>query len=84
VIIRLGGDEFLCALPSATIESVGSRMQALAGELTASPDASQVYMGLAELVLDDNAIDLVDRARAHADLPAVGGEDRGEPQQHTE
>jgi GGDEF domain-containing protein len=76
VIVRLGGDEFLCALPGATIQNVARRVQALAGELTASPDASRVNMGLAELVLDDNAIDLVDRARAHADLLAVGREDR--------
>jgi GGDEF domain-containing protein len=84
VIIRLGGDEFLCALPGATIDNVGRRVQALAGELTSSPDASRVNMGLAELVLDDNAVDLVDRARVHADLLAVGREDRGEQQQHTE
>jgi GGDEF domain-containing protein len=82
VIVRLGGDEFLCALPGATIENVGRRVQEIAGELTAGPDASRLNMGLAELVPDDNAIDLVDRARAHADLLAVGREDRCEQQQH--
>ena len=80
LIVRLGGDEFLCALPGATIENVGRRVQELARELTASPDASRVTIGLAELVLDDNGLDLVERARAHADLLAVGREDRSAEQ----
>ena len=71
LIVRLGGDEFLCALPGATIEDVGGRVEELAARLTASPDAGPVNMGLAELLGDDHAFDLVSRAHAQADLLAV-------------
>ena len=80
LIVRLGGDEFLCALPGATIKNVGRRVEELAGQLTASPDASPVNMGLAELVRDDDATELVDRAHADADLLAARREDRCEQQ----
>jgi GGDEF domain-containing protein len=84
LIVRLGGDEFLCALPGTTIESVGGRVEELAAQLTGSPDASPVNMGLAELVVDDHAFDLVKRAHAHADLLAVRREDRCEQRQRNE
>jgi GGDEF domain-containing protein len=70
LIVRLGGDEFLCALPGTTIERVGGRVEGLAAQL-GSPDAAPVNMGLAELVADDYAFDLVKRAHAHADLLAA-------------
>ena len=84
LIVRLGGDEFLCALPGATIDSVGARVEELAAQLTGSADASPVNIGLAELVVDDHAFDLVKRAHAHADLPAIRREDRCEQQQRNE
>ena len=82
LIVRLGGDEFLCALPGTSIKDVGSRVEALVGRLTASPDASQLNMGLAELVRHDSAIELVERAHAHADLLTAGREDRWRQQQN--
>jgi diguanylate cyclase (GGDEF)-like protein len=84
LIVRLGGDEFLCALPGATIESVGGRVEELAVRLTGSSDASPVDMGLAELVADDHAFDLVNRAHAHADLLAASREDRCDQQHRNE
>jgi diguanylate cyclase (GGDEF)-like protein len=84
LIVRLGGDEFLCALPGATIESVRRRVEELAGQLTGSPNASPVNMGLAELVVDDHAFDLVKRAHAHADRLALRREDRCEQQQRSD
>jgi diguanylate cyclase (GGDEF)-like protein len=84
LIVRLGGDEFLFALPGATIESVGRRVEELAAQLTRSPDASPVNMGLAELLVDDHAFDLVKRAHAHADLLAARRENRCEQQQRNE
>jgi GGDEF domain-containing protein len=82
LIVRLGGEEFLCALPGATIENLGGRAEQLAGQLTATPYVKRVNIGVAELVLDDNAIDLVERAHAHAGLLAVGGDDRHGQQQN--
>ena len=84
LIVRLGGDEFLCALPGATIENAGGRVEEFAAQLTESPDARPVNMGLAELLVDDHAVDLVKRAHAHADLLAVRREDRCEQQQRNE
>ncbi len=84
LIVRLGGDEFLCALPDATIEGVGRRVEELAAQLTGSPDARPINMGLAELLVGDHAADLVNRAHAHADLLASRREDPGEQQQRNE
>ncbi len=84
LIVRLGGDEFLCALPGATIENAAGRVEEFAAQLTGSHDAGPVNMGLAELLVDDHAVDLIRRAHAHADLVAVHREDRCEPQQRSE
>jgi GGDEF domain-containing protein len=78
LIVRLGGGELLCALPGARVDNVGRRVEELAEQLIASADASRVNIGLAELVTDDNAINLVERARTHADLLAAASEDRCE------
>jgi GGDEF domain-containing protein len=42
MIIRLGGDEFLCALSGATIENARRRFDEIASELTAAPDGASV------------------------------------------
>jgi GGDEF domain-containing protein len=78
LIVRLGGGELLCALPGARVDNVGRRVEELAEQLIANADASRVNIGLAELVVDDNAINLVERARTHADLLAAASEDRRE------
>ena len=71
LLIRLGGGEFLCALPGATIETLGGRVEELVGQLAASPHETRVNIGVAEMIPGDNAIDLVKRAHAHADPLAV-------------
>jgi GGDEF domain-containing protein len=76
LIVRLGGNELLCALPGTRIDTVGRRVEELAEQLTANADASPVNIGLAELVEDDNATNLVERARTHANLLAATSEDR--------
>lgn len=62
VIMRFGGDEFVCGLPGATVEEVGRRMVDVNERLRMlHPDAS-MSVGLAELRADDTLRDVIKRA----------------------
>jgi diguanylate cyclase (GGDEF)-like protein len=61
LIIRYGGDEFLCALVGMTREDAAERFSLVNADLTASRQAS-VSVGLAELEPEDAVEDLIARA----------------------
>jgi len=61
LIIRYGGDEFLCALPDVTTAQAAERFSLVNADLTESQQAS-VSVGLAELGADDACEDLIARA----------------------
>ena len=61
LIIRYGGDEFLCALVGVTREEAAERFSLVNADLTATRQAS-VTVGLAELDPEDALGDLVARA----------------------
>lgn len=61
LIIRFGGDEFLCALPDMTIELASERFSLVNTDLAAAQQGS-VTVGLAELQPDDAVEDLIARA----------------------
>jgi diguanylate cyclase (GGDEF)-like protein len=61
LIIRYGGDEFLCALPDVGMEEVSRRFSVINAELSADQQGS-VTVGLAELRTDDAVEDLIARA----------------------
>lgn len=61
LIIRYGGDEFLCALVGVTREEAAERFSLVNSDLTASRGAS-VTVGLAEAEGEDTAEDLIARA----------------------
>jgi diguanylate cyclase len=67
VIVRLGGDEFLCAMPGATIREARQRFGAIQAALAAEPDPSQIKYGFAELGHTDSTAELI--GRADAELP---------------
>ena len=67
MIVRLGGDEFLCAMPGATIQDARQRFGAVQAALAGDPDPSQVKYGFAELGHEDSTADLMERA--DAELP---------------
>jgi diguanylate cyclase (GGDEF)-like protein len=67
LIVRLGGDEFLCVMSGATIESARSRFETIKAALAADPERSGIKVGFAELTPGDTAEELI--RRADAQLP---------------
>jgi diguanylate cyclase (GGDEF)-like protein len=61
LIIRIGGDEFVCALPEVTLEEASERFSLVNADLAAGQHGS-VTVGLAELQPDDALEDLIARA----------------------
>jgi len=76
VIVRHGGDEFLCALPGISMEEAASRMELVHDALAAGPNQWTVTAGLAELEDDDTLETLIERADIA--LYAKRGENRGQ------
>ena len=61
LIVRFGGDEFLCAVTDVPIAEAAKRFSRVNADLTATRQAS-VTVGLAEFQADDSLEDLVARA----------------------
>jgi diguanylate cyclase (GGDEF)-like protein len=64
LIVRLGGDEFLCAFPGQTMPVVSERFSAIGAELAALPDHMSISVGLAQIEVDETLEDLIARADA--------------------
>jgi diguanylate cyclase (GGDEF)-like protein len=62
LIVRLGGDEFLCALSGITVKSVRERFRAIESALAADPEPVRIKVGFATLTTDDSAAELLKRA----------------------
>jgi diguanylate cyclase (GGDEF)-like protein len=67
LVIRLGGDEFLCAMSGATEADARERFAAVQAELATAPDACELTVGFAAFAAEDDAATLV--KRADAELP---------------
>jgi diguanylate cyclase (GGDEF)-like protein len=63
LVVRYGGDEFVCALMDLGIERAAERFLLVNGDLAANPRAS-ISVGLAELVSRESLDDLIARADA--------------------
>ncbi len=68
LLVRVGGDEFLCAMPGATRHDARERFRAVRAALAATPDQIEIEVGLAALGQHDSADALL--GRADAELPA--------------
>ena len=65
LIIRYGGDEFVCAFPGMTVADVTKRVATVNATLLAASEPGSVTVGLAELTTDDSRDDLIVRADAN-------------------
>jgi diguanylate cyclase (GGDEF)-like protein len=68
LIIRVGGDEFLCAIANMTLDDARERFSAIASALAGSNEAGAIRFGFAALLPDETATDLI--ARADRELTA--------------
>jgi diguanylate cyclase (GGDEF)-like protein len=62
LIVRYGGDEFLCLMPNIARAAARERMQTIAAQLTRANDGHSITFGLAEYQPDDSIEELVSRA----------------------
>jgi diguanylate cyclase (GGDEF)-like protein len=61
-VIRLSGDELICTIADATIDSVRERFGEITTELNATPADGLITIGFAQLAHGDSPMDLIDRA----------------------
>jgi diguanylate cyclase (GGDEF)-like protein len=71
LIIRLGGDEFLCVMSGATIQEGRQRFATVQVALAAEPDPCEIKIGFAALAPADSAADLIERADAELPVSLV-------------
>ncbi len=64
VIIRYGGDEFVCVILGLTIAQAERRLAQVNEELAHSPEHSSVTIGLTRVTPDDSLENIVARADA--------------------
>jgi diguanylate cyclase (GGDEF)-like protein len=62
LVLRYGGDEFLCALSNADVDHAERRLREVAEILGRAPARASIAWGLAQLQADDDVDDLVARA----------------------
>jgi diguanylate cyclase (GGDEF)-like protein len=67
LIVRLGGDEFLCVMSGATIHDAEQRFNIIQAGLAADPEWCEITVGFAALATEDSAAELI--RRADAELP---------------
>ena len=64
VVVRYGGDEFVCALPGSRLAEASSRLGHVSQLLTAAMPHASISFGLAQLRTDETALAAVARADA--------------------
>ena len=69
MVVRYGGDEFLCAMPNMSRAGALQRMEAISVALAETNPGQSITYGLAEFEPADGLLELV--GRADADLLAA-------------
>jgi diguanylate cyclase (GGDEF)-like protein len=62
LIIRVGGDEFVCAMSNMRLGDARSRLSDVVRELASAPRRGAIRTGFAELTLSETAMELIARA----------------------
>lgn len=62
LLVRLGGDEFLCVMPGLTTQQARQRLEHIKAELPPGPTGRSLSFGLSELRDGEGPTGLVDRA----------------------
>jgi diguanylate cyclase (GGDEF)-like protein len=70
LIVRLGGDEFLCVMSGATIQDARQRFATVQTTLAADPDPLSIKVGFAALRPSDSAAELIQRADGELPISA--------------
>jgi diguanylate cyclase (GGDEF)-like protein len=76
LIVRHGGDEFLCVLSGATLRQARKRFSAIQTDLAADPEPCAIKIGFAELQPHETVTELIERADAQ--LPISRGRSHGD------
>jgi diguanylate cyclase (GGDEF)-like protein len=64
VIIRIGGDEFICVVSGASVGKIRERFESVQAALAAEGGGCEIKVGVAGLTPDDSMTALIDRADA--------------------
>lgn len=72
LIVRYGGDEFVCGIAGLAPAEVTSRLKLVNAALTELPEPGSVSFGVAEMVEGEGLVALI----ARADASLLGGRDR--------
>jgi len=64
LIIRFGGDEFVCAISAVHMADIAKRLERVQAALAEVPESGSVSIGLAEWLPADSPEDLIARADA--------------------
>jgi len=62
LIVRYGGDEFLCSMPGVTMDEAALRVERVNAAMASTAEGGSVSVGLAELRPDDTLATLITRA----------------------
>ena len=62
VVVRIGGDEFVCSLHGIGTDAVRQRFELVSADLTTAPEAGSISVGLAEMKAGDSLDDLILKA----------------------
>lgn len=65
LVVRLGGDEFLCAMSNMTLADASQRLENISSSLAVAPEPAAIRWGLARLKADETAVQLIARADQH-------------------